>query len=305
MHPHQLTLTPDTVRKLVDHQFPQWSGLPIERVASPGTVNAIFRIGRQLAARFPLVPADVESTRRWLEREAAAARKFVWRTRFSSPEPVALGEPGAGYPMPWAVQTWVVGRVMSEFDGGQADPAASETFVRDLAELIAGTREIDTGGAQFAGSGRGGDLPAHDDWMQTCFDNSEALFDVPRVRRCWYRLRELPCSGPDLMTHGDLIPMNLLVTDGRLVGVLDVGGLGPADPALDLVVAWHLLEAGPRRALREALGCDDLEWERGKAWAFEQAMGAAWYYVESNPAMSLMGKRTIDRILADECVSQR
>ncbi|MGH8924453.1 MAG: aminoglycoside phosphotransferase, partial [Acidimicrobiia bacterium] len=41
-------------------------------------------------------------------------------------------------------------------------------------------------------------------------------------------------------------------------------------------------------------------WERGKAWAFEQAMGAAWYYQESNPAMHQMGRRTLERILADE-----
>jgi aminoglycoside phosphotransferase (APT) family kinase protein len=55
------------------------------------------------------------------------------------------------------------------------------------------------------------------------------------------------------------------VSDGRLAGVLDVGDFGPADPALDLVIAWHLLEAGPRQALRDNLGCDDLQWERGKA----------------------------------------
>lgn len=90
----------------------------------------------------------------------------------------------------------------------------------------------------------------------------------------------------------------MLVSDGRLAAVIDVGGLGPADPALDLAGAWHLLEAGPRRALRDDLGCDDLEWERGKAWAF-QSIGAVWYYVESNPAMSLMGQRTLQRIIAD------
>ena len=100
------------------------------------------------------------------------------------------------------------------------------------------------------------------------------------------------------MTHGDLIPGNLLVAEGRLRGVIDVGGLGPADPALDLVAAWHLLEPGPRRVLRDELGCDDLEWDRGQAWAFEQAMGAAWYYVHTNPAMHRMGMVTLDRILA-------
>jgi aminoglycoside phosphotransferase (APT) family kinase protein len=96
-----------------------------------------------------------------------------------------------------------------------------------------------------------------------------------------------------------LIPGNVLVADERLVGVIDVGGLGPADPALDLVGAWHLLEDGPRSVLREDLGCGDVEWARGKAWAFVQAMGALWYYVKSNPAMSRMGRRTLARIKRD------
>ena len=98
------------------------------------------------------------------------------------------------------------------------------------------------------------------------------------------------------MNHGDLIPGNVLVRSGRLAGILDVGGLGPADPALDLVAAWHLLEPGPRQVLRDELGCGDLDWARGRAWAFEQAMGAVWYYVDSNPAMSRMGRRTLWRL---------
>jgi len=90
----------------------------------------------------------------------------------------------------------------------------------------------------------------------------------------------------------------VLVQDGRLVGVLDGGGFGPADPALDLVAAWHLLEPGPRAELRHALGCGEVEWKRGMAWAFQQAMGLVWYYLESNPPMSRLGRRTLDRILA-------
>lgn len=75
------------------------------------------------------------------------------------------------------------------------------------------------------------------------------------------------------MTHGDLIPGNLVVRDGRLVGVLDPGLLGPADPALDLIVAWHALADGVRDQFRRGLDCSDLDWERGKAWAFEQSIG--------------------------------
>jgi aminoglycoside phosphotransferase (APT) family kinase protein len=136
--------------------------------------------------------------------------------------------------------------------------------------------------------------------METCFERSEQLLDVPRLRRTWAIMRVLPRSARDVMTHGDLIPGNVLVSDGRLAGVIDVGGMGPADPALDLVGAWHLLEAGPRQVLRGDLKCEDLGWERGQAWAFEQAMGAVWYYVESNPAMSLMGQRTLQRLQANQ-----
>jgi aminoglycoside phosphotransferase (APT) family kinase protein len=96
-----------------------------------------------------------------------------------------------------------------------------------------------------------------------------------------------------------LIPGNVIVAEGRLAGVLDVGGFGPADPALDLVGAWHLLESGPRQLLRADIGCGDLEWERGRAWAFVQAMGVVWYYLDSFPAMSRMGRRTLARIIED------
>ncbi|WP_216586730.1 aminoglycoside phosphotransferase family protein [Streptomyces brasiliscabiei] len=295
MHANQLTVSPETARELVERQFPKWRGLPVRSIASQGTVNAVFRIGDRLAARFPLEAADVEPTRRLLEVEAAAARELAGRTRFPTPEPVALGEPGAGYPLPWSVQTWLPGVVADD-----EDPGRSRAFARDLADLIGELRAIDTRGRTFAGTGRGGDLRSHDAWMETCFGHSGHLLDVPRLRRVWAALRDLPRgTAEDVMAHCDLIPGNVLVSAGRLTGILDVGGFGPADPSLDLVSAWHLLEAGPRQVLRDHLASDDLAWERGKAWAFVQAMGLVWYYVTSNPAMSRTGRRTLERILAD------
>jgi len=100
------------------------------------------------------------------------------------------------------------------------------------------------------------------------------------------------------MSHGDLTPGNVLTAGGHLVGVLDVGSYCAADPALDLISAWNLLEAGPRQVLRTALECTSLEWERSKAWAFEQAMGLVWYYADSNPVMSRLGRTTLDRIMS-------
>ena len=301
MHPNQLVVTADTVRTLVATQFPAWADLPVRVVVTHGTVNALFRIGDRLAARFPLVPGDAAQIRRWLESEADAARALLGRTRFPTPEPVAVGEPGAGYPLPWSVQTWLSGTVATD-----ADPAESVAFAHDLAEFIEGVRAIDTRGRAFRGSGRGGELVSQDRWLETCFANSERLLDVPTLRRMWASLRVMPRGHqPDLMSHGDLMPGNILVAGGRLAGVIDVGGLGPADPALDLVGAWHLLDARARLAFRTRLGCDDEEWERGKGWAFAQSMGLPWYYADSNPTMAAIGRRTLDRLVADESTRGR
>ncbi len=293
MHPNQLIVTTGMVSALVAEQFPAWARWPVRGVASQGTVNALFRIGDRLTARFPIQPGDAAATLRSLEAEAEAACELAGRTCFPTPEPVALGKPGLGYPLPWSVQTWVPGTVASD-----ADPGGSAAFAHDLAEFIRGVRAIGTRGRTFTGAGRGGVLTSQDEWLDTCFSRSEGLLDVPRLRRLWRTLRTVPRGAdPDVMTHGDLVPGNVLVAGGRLAGVIDVGGLGPADPALDLIGAWHLSETGPREVLRADLGCADQQWERGKAWAFAQAMGLVWYYAVSNPTMSFIGRRTLDRIL--------
>jgi aminoglycoside phosphotransferase (APT) family kinase protein len=296
MHPGQLSVSPVTVRTLVAEQFPRWQHLDVEAVSSPGTVNAIFRIGDQFVARFPLVPDDdVAAVRAQLRREAAAAEELIGHTPFATPRPIAIGEPGIGYPFPWSINTWLPGEPAtadgcSEFD----------SFAMDLGEFINAVRAMDTRGRTHDGNGRGGDLFSHDEWMQECLTYSEGLLDVATLRSTWAEMRDLPRGDTsDVMNHGDLIPPNTLVADGRLVGVLDVGRLGAADPALDLVSAWHLLDTERRQLLRNHLGCDDAEWQRGRAWAFEQALGAVWYYVDSSPTMSAGCRRTIERIVAD------
>jgi aminoglycoside phosphotransferase (APT) family kinase protein len=59
---------------------------------------------------------------------------------------------------------------------------------------------------------------SHDAFMETCFARSEQILDVPRLRQAWAAVRTLPRGAPDAMTHGDLNPGNVLVSDGRLAG---------------------------------------------------------------------------------------
>ncbi|MGI8645956.1 MAG: hypothetical protein ACR2JD_06525 [Nocardioides sp.] len=82
-------------------------------------------------------------------------------------------------------------------------------------------------------------------------------------------------------------------------GVIDVGSLAPADPALDHQPAWNLLDASARAAYRDALGVSDDEWERGKGWAFAQAIGCLAYYRVTNPQISRTADRTLRALLDD------
>lgn len=292
MHRDQLHVDAPMVRRLVNEQFPRWRDLPIQALRTTGTVNAIFRIGAGLVGRFPLQPQDPVEARAWLMAEADAAREFAQASTVPAPVPVALGAPGHGYPLPWSIHTWLPGH-----DATVEDPADSVEFAHDVAALIASLRAVDTRGRRFDGRGRGGHLPDHDQWLELCFRQSDGLLDVTRLRRIWEELRTLPRVDRETMCHKDLTPPNLLVRHSRLVGVLDGGSFGPADPALDLVAAWHLLGDTHRHIIRTTLGCNDVQWRRGLAWAFEQAMGLVWYYADSNPAMSHWGRRTLDRIM--------
>lgn len=276
---------------LIRDQFPQWSDRNIEAYPLSGTVNAIFRIGTDLAARFPLRPGDPEVMQRNLEDEAEAVEEFSSTVSFAAPVPVAIGQPGADYPLPWNIQTWV--------PGASATPdsiASSDMAAKDISTLILHLRSADAQGRTFCGEGRGGKLPDHDQWMNTCFDKSSSLMNVGPLRALWAELRELPDGKADVMSHGDLIPQNILISHGRISGVIDTGSFGPADPALDLIAAWHLFDPPRRDAVRTQVGCADVEWQRSAAWAFQQAMGLVWYYAETNPAMAALGLSTLRRI---------
>jgi aminoglycoside phosphotransferase (APT) family kinase protein len=298
MHDDELHIDEDLARRMLVEQFPGWGHERISRVMTEGTVNAIFRIGAGLTARLPLRSGDPAALSGELAREAAAMRELAECCPVPTPEPVAMGRPGHGYPLPWSVQTWIPG-VVATPEG----LAQSEVFARDLAMLIHSLRAADMRGRHYTGSGRGGDLKDSDEWMEVCFLKSDGLLPVVRLRALWSVFRSLPAAGPAVMTHGDLIPGNLLVGGNRLVGVLDGGGFAPADPSLDLVAAWHMLDSERRTLLRRELGCSDLEWRRGAAWAFQQAMGLPWYYRETVPGMSALGRSTLARILNDREIS--
>lgn len=294
MHSDQIEADAALVGILIRDQFPQFRNEDIVALNTTGTTNAIFRIGSAHVARLPLRLVDAGECERLLEVEIQAVAEFNSYCPFASPKPTGMGRPSPAYPWSWSIQTWIEGTIATP--GGLSD---SRAFALDLAQLLSSLRAADLRGRAFDGRGRGGNLRDHDEWMEQCFSQSEHLLDVARLRNMWAAMRDLPSPGYEVMSHKDLIPANLLVDGEHLIGVLDTGAFGPADPALDLVAGWHLLDRDRRAVFREALRADALEWRRGAAWAFQQAMGLVWYYVETNPAMSELGRITLSRLIED------
>lgn len=294
MHKDALHISVETARRLIWTQFPQFAGLSIEQLKTSGTDHSIFRIGSVAAAKFPLRLNKSTTDSDKLDRELAAMTELARFSPVPTPLPIGVGLPCPNYPGSWMAQTWVEG-VVATPEG----LCRSTSFTLDLANLVITLRRADVQGRTFDGKGRGGSLADHDGWMETCFARSEGLLDVPKLRQLWARLRELSAPSSLVMSHKDLIPANLLVCGEQLVGLLDGGGFGPADPALDLVAGWHLLDGDCRDVFRSRIGCHDIEWKRGAAWAFQQAMGLVWYYDQTNPTMSALGRSTVARIVAE------
>lgn len=105
MHEGELDIGDALVRRPLAEQLPQRAALTLRRVDSGGTDNAVFRLGDDLCVRIP-VRADavggVLKQVRWLPVIAPHLSLDV-------PAVVAVGEPGAGYPFPWAVVRWLPG----------------------------------------------------------------------------------------------------------------------------------------------------------------------------------------------------
>jgi aminoglycoside phosphotransferase (APT) family kinase protein len=267
MHDGEVEVGEALVRRLVSMQFPGWAGLPVRRVEPVGTVNAVFRLGYQLAVRLPRVDGPKEP----------GGKEFAWLAKLAPllpvdvPVPVAQGRPAGGYPWFWVVQSWVEGDLLpvDRIDVIQA--------ARDLAVLVGTLQRLDPNGAP---RGRGISLAERDPEIRYWL---ERFGGDPVVTAEWERaLAAAPWEGPPVWHHGDLDVRNWLVRDGRISGVIDWGAMGVGDPACDVMVAWKLHSPEARDAFREALPTDAATWEHARGWVLSQAVAILAYYTPEN-----------------------
>src|SRR5258706_12890756 len=108
-----------------------------------------------------------------------------------------------------------------------ADPSRGAA---ELAAFVAALHRIDPAGGPAPGAhnfGRGVPLALRDAFTRNAITSCGSLVDADAVSAAWEKDLHAPTwDQPPVWIHGDLLPGNLLVEEGRLSAVIDFGGLG-------------------------------------------------------------------------------
>jgi aminoglycoside phosphotransferase (APT) family kinase protein len=293
MHVDEVDTDVLLVRRLLASQFPQWADLPLTPVRSAGTDNAIYRLGSDMVVRLPRIHWAVGQ----VEKEHSLLPFLAPFLPLAIPVPLAMGEPGEGYPWQWSVYEWLEGE--SATIERIADPCQAAI---DLAQFLAALQRIDTTGELLAGHNLR-DVPSlatRDTNTRSAIAALDGMIDTNIALQVWEEALMAPeLTQAPVCIHGDLLPGNLLVHRNCLSAVIDFGGLGVGDPACDLKIAWGLFKDESREVFRKALAVDDAMWTRGRGYALSQAVIFIPYYLKTNPVGVSNARRMLNEVFAD------
>ena len=305
LHDDEIPIDAGLVRALVDRALPHYAGLPVRRLDWSGSTNALFRLGEDLLVRLPRQPggsAAIVKEARWLPVLGPSLPTGV-------PEVVAVSGPDCGYPEHWSVVRWIDGEHPAVVTPDTPADPRREGLAAGLAEVVSalGLAGVPSGAASDPALRwyRGEPLATMDAVTRQNIGRCRALgdfgYDLDAAELLWDEAMRLP--GADdrpapRWFHGDLTAENLLVRDGRLTAVLDFGGLSVGDPAVDLAVAWEVLDSPAREVFRRKLGVDAATWLRGRAWALSLTL-MIWYYWTTMPQRRARSIAVGRNVLAD------
>lgn len=280
-------------KQLICSQFPQWAHLSIKPVEADGHDNRTFRLGDEMSIRLPTGKAyadHVPIEHDWLPGIAKHLSLPIT-------EPVAKGDPYYGYPWPWSVNRWIPGETAS-----RENIADFATLAEDLADFLNILQKIDATNGPRPGPEnyfRGGDLAVYDSETRQCIENLSEVIDSKTATKIWEQALHARCQEIRVWVHGDIAAGNLIVSDGRLRGVIDFGQLAAGDPSCDLAIAWAFFPENARKAFRKRLGTDRSVWIRGRGWALWKALITINSSTAFDCPVAATARKTLDGIFED------
>jgi aminoglycoside phosphotransferase (APT) family kinase protein len=313
-------VTVELVRRLLADQHPDLAGKPVEFLAN-GWDNAMFRLGDDLLVRLPRREPAAQillNEQRWLPVLAS-------KIQLPIPSPERTGRPAHGYPFSWSVVPYLPGEPAADADS--VDLADAAGSVGGFLGSLHAPAPPDAPANPF----RGVPLADRADAVAANLRLLSDRVDRDAVQSVWSAALAAPVySGPPRWLHGDLHPANILVSHGRVSGVIDFGDITAGDPATDLAVAWMLLPLEHHAAFRAAYrsartsparsaqlgvldgaarddaglaeaGLDGTDWAalwtRARGWALNLAIVLLAHSAD-NPQLLNVGRRTLRRVLA-------
>jgi aminoglycoside phosphotransferase (APT) family kinase protein len=287
----EVEISAELVRRLLAAQHPDLARLPVEFLAN-GWDNELYRVGDRLIARLPrraLGAQIITNEQRWLPGLAS-------RLPLPIPSPERTGVPACGYPYSWSVVPYLPGVPAAE--AGSFDPAVAAAAVGGFLGALHAPAPPDAPANPF----RGVPLAERAASVAANLALIGGQVDENAVRRGWDAALAAPgYDGPPVWLHGDLHPLNILVNDGQVSGVIDFGDITAGDPASDLSVAWMLLDpdahASYWRAYQAAGGRgDDALRARARGWALNLAI-VFLAHSDDNPVLRDIGHRTLRALM--------
>lgn len=278
-----------TVARLLVEQMPRFAGLEIGQHYE-GWDCAMFRLGSDLAVRLPRTADAV----RFLLAESLWVPHLADGWSFPYPKLVATGEPGAGYPWPWAIVTWVEGETA---DGVPLLASEGAAVGRALAEVhVVAPNEAPYNIEQSIPMAERTPKVEHRVAVLSAGSGPEGEhLDAAAARRVW--AEALAAPEPErhefVWSHADLHGANVLSHEGAFGGIVDWGSMAACDPAVDVGFTHSLLPADGVAAVFEAYHAatgrvDDAFLARARGVALSKCVGIA---MVEKPVSRAMGWR--------------
>jgi len=245
----EIVVSEELAAVLVAGQFPELEGAPI-RLLGRGWDYTAYLVGDAWVFRFPRREIVLPG----MAREVAAVPRFADRLPVAVPAATFVGVAGEGFPWPFFGARFIPGREPAELE---LDDDARSALARPLARalrVLHSAAILDPAGELLPDDPIGrGDMQirvpqARERAAELGWELGDELQDALA------RAESLPRLAPTVVCHGDLHVRQLLLDDGRLVGVIDWVDVCRGDPGIDLSLVWSFLPLQARADFLDEYG---------------------------------------------------